>query len=92
MEEIKTRDTMGPEKISSTAQRDYLYEKTIRAKRAILAMEEALNADDARKFVDNMGELQYQERPLIVGSKRLMKESGFTEKDLMMRPLVEYQA
>jgi hypothetical protein len=84
-------DKMGSEKISSTPETDYLAEKLHGLKEAVLEMEKALKSDDARKFVDNFGQLQYKEKSLIVAVKRVMRICKFSEQDLMMQPIVEYQ-
>ena len=45
---------------------------------------------DAEKFIDALGNLQWHEKSVIVGSKRLMRERKFNESDLHILPLMEY--
>ena len=76
--------------ITGTAQWGYLLEHFQAMKRAADAMDKAFHDDDAEKFIDALGNLQWHEKSVIVGSKRLMRERGFSEANLQIRPLMEY--
>lgn len=76
--------------ITGTAQWGYLLEHFQAMKRAMDAMDEAFHSDDAERFVDAFAQLQWHEKSVIVGSKRLMRERKFSEADLQIRPLMEY--
>lgn len=76
--------------ITGTAQWGYLLEHFQAMKRAADAMDKAFHDDDAERFIDALGNLQWHEKSVIVGSKRLMRERKFNESDLHMLPLMEY--
>ena len=76
--------------ITGTAQFSYILEHFTSMKRAMNAMNKAFHDDDAEKFIDALGNLQWHEKSVIVGSKRLMRERGFSEANLQIRPLMEY--
>ena len=59
-------------------------------RRAMIAMDDAFHSDDAERFVDAFAQLQWHEKSVIVGSKRLMAERKFSEADLQICPLMEY--
>lgn len=77
-------------KISSTSELDYLREHFGKMEEAVKQMREALDEDNAGKFIDCLGAVQWQERSILFGCKSMMHTLGFTEKDLMMKKLDKY--
>ena len=76
--------------ITRTAQWGYLLEHFKAMKRATDAMDRAFMDDNAEKFIEKFVELQWHEKSVIVGSKRLMRECRFNESNLCKVPLMEY--
>jgi len=69
----------------------YLDEHLTRMENAIKEMRNALNNKDAQEFVNQFGALQWQERSILAGSKKLMEICNFTMADLMAMPLSKYE-
>ena len=78
-------------KISGTAQKDYLDEHAIKANIAIQEVLTGLATDNASQVIDGISSLQWQERSLLVGCRRMMQQAGFSENDLGLRPLLDYK-
>ena len=78
-------------KISGTSQEEYLYEHAVKATRALQEVLAGLATDNANRVVDGISALQWQERSLLVGCRRMMQQAGFSENDLGLRPLLDYK-
>jgi hypothetical protein len=77
--------------VSKTSQTDYIGEHLDKAKNALSEIEEGLKSDNAVRVIDGLSALQWQERSLIVGVKRMMESLGITEEAAGVQPILEYK-
>jgi hypothetical protein len=82
---------MHPRPIIPCSEINYLNEHLSRAEEAVRNMRAALEARDAQELLDNFSALQWQERSLLAGCNTVMRRCKFSMKDLMARPLDQYE-
>jgi hypothetical protein len=77
--------------LDKTTQLDYLREHLHKAQTALDCMKTGLDSNNAMLVVDGLSSLQWQERSLIVGARRVMEQVGFKESDLGIISLLDYR-
>lgn len=82
---------MALHKVSETAQGDYIREHLYKVARYLAMMAEGLETDNADQIVNGLGGLQWQEQSLIIGVRRMMASAGFSENDVWIKSIMDYQ-
>jgi len=78
-------------KISDSFEGSYLAGHLAGFESGFRTMEAALGDDDAKKFVDGLVQCQLHEYSLICGARKMMKRLDFTEEDICMRNIQNYE-
>ena len=77
--------------LDKTSQVEYIAEHLRKAQTALDCMKTGIDSNNAMLVIDGLSALQWQERSLLVGARRVMEQVGFSENDLGIMPLLDYK-
>lgn len=70
--------------------RGYIDEHLTKMEKHVKRMREALDAGNGQNLVDHFSAMQWEENSILAGCKQTMQRCNFTEKDMGIRGLSEY--